>query len=66
MKNLNGNSENKGVAVFFIPDIKSFKQRSLLWAQQYSIVAALDNNLHKNQLFQSNEFLLAVGAKDEI
>ena len=66
MKNLNGNSENKVVAVFFISDINSFKQRSLLWAQQYSIVAALDNNLNKNQLFQSNEFLLAVGAKDEI
>ncbi len=62
-----GNSNIKRVDAFFIlSDIKLFKQKALTWAQQYLVAVALDNNQYNNHLNQQEEFLLAVGPKNEI
>ena len=67
MIHTSGNSEIKRVVAFFISgDIKIFKQKALQWAQQYSTIAALDNNQYNNHRHQQDEFLLAVGTKKEI
>ena len=51
---------------FKIYDFQSFKQKALVWADSEKIVCFLDNNGYQKYPYNSNECLLAVGAKDEL
>ena len=62
-----GNSlTQRFAASFFTEDVKSFKKKSLAWAQKFSVVCALDNNEYWNHKHQREEFLLGAGAETEI
>ena len=51
---------------FKISDIDLFKKKALLWANQFTVVCALDSNQNKNDKYSQYEFLLAVDAIDFI
>jgi len=52
--------------VFTIAEISTFKQKALVWANQFETIACLDNNQYTEYKYSDAEFLLAIDAVDFI
>lgn len=52
--------------VFTITEISTFKQKALVWANQFDTIACLDNNQYTEYCYSDTEFLLAIDTVDFI
>lgn len=49
-----------------IPDLDSFKQKALAWANRFRVVCLLDNNNYAANAYHTREWVLAIDALEEL